>query len=98
MMEPEKVYIQAVAFELNRREDTVRGWCRGKLPADLMPRRDSTSSGGLGWRYWTPEQVDGIKDWMVAQKMYPGAGLKSFSPTPEETDDLIVKLRRRQVA
>jgi hypothetical protein len=97
--EPEKVYIAALARTLNRREDTCRGWCRTKkLPSDLMPQRDTTSTGGLGWRYWTPEQVRGIKRWMVERNMTPGAGLRNFDPTPEESDELLTKLRRRQVA
>ena len=97
-MADERVYIAALSRIVNRREDTVRGWCRqGRLPASLMPRRDETSSG-VGWRYWTPEQVQGIREWMVERRMHPGAGLRNWDGSGEESDAMLDKLRRRQVA
>lgn len=104
MMTERKIYIAEMAFLLDRRENTVRGWCRRindrppRLPRHLRPKRSKTSAGGAGWRYWTEEQVDGIRAWMVEHRMAPGSGLMNFEPTPEQTDELLTKLRSRQVA
>lgn len=91
-----RVYIAALAAEVDRRENTIRSWCRaGRLPEHLRPQRAATDSGP-GWRYWTPEQVEAIKQWMLDERMAPGAGLKNFAPTPEQTESLLARLRAKK--
>lgn len=63
--------ITEVADELGRVSHTIRLWeYSGKLPQSLLPQRDDR-----GWRYWTPEQVEGIKQWIIDEDIRPGKGL-----------------------
>ena len=85
----EKLYITEVADAVNRKPATVRDWeRRGVLPKHLQANR-----ADRGWRYWTPEQVDGIKQWMLDVDMRPGKGLPHYKPTPEQIDAGIEKQR-----
>ncbi len=88
-MTDRKVYIRELAETIDRRQGTIRGWERAeRLPSNLLPVRD----GDQGWRYWTPEQVEGIKEWMLAAKMSPGSGLNL---SPEREEAMLETLRRR---
>lgn len=86
----DRVSIAGLATAIDRRPSTIRTWCRfGRLPEHLRPtRRD-----GDGWRFWSPEQVEGIKAWMRQEGMAPGAGLRNFDPTDEQSDDFLARLR-----
>lgn len=76
------VQIGEVAQAVNRRISTVRSWERlGMLPKGLLPKRDHR-----GWRTWTPEQVEGIKKWMVDEDIRPGKALKWYNPSPEQLE------------
>ena len=72
----DRIYIGDVAAELNRVPHTVRMWEHrpGFLPKGLLPKRDER-----GWRYWTPEQVDGLKKWLIDADVRPG---KAFGKRP----------------
>src|SRR5256885_13357337 len=75
----EQIFIRDAAERLNRRPATLRHWEReGILPARLRSHRTAR-----GWRFWTSEQLDEIKQWMVDNDIRPGKGLK-YVPTPEQ--------------
>jgi hypothetical protein len=86
----ERVYIREAADKLNRRMATLRKWEAAKdLPPHLMPHR-----GDRGWRYWTPEQIELIKDWLRDTDRRPGKGLPHYNPTPKQLDLAIAAMRR----
>jgi len=65
--------IGEVAEELGRVSHTVRQWERdNKLPKELMPSRDDN-----GWRIWTEDQLEGLKQWLIDADIRPGKGLAS---------------------
>jgi len=69
---------------------TLRKWEQlGLLPAHLLPHR-----GDRGWRYWTPEQIEGIKKWIKETDRRPGKGLPNYDPTEAELDRAIKMMRR----
>jgi DNA-binding transcriptional MerR regulator len=70
MSKKEKRYtVSEVAEKVGRSAHSVRLWDRySKLPTELMAQRDDS-----GWRYWTEEQVEGIKIWLL--DIYPGKGI-----------------------
>src|ERR1043166_4981706 len=76
-----QIGIQEAGQLLNRRPATLRHWeresDRGNLnfPSELRSQRNLR-----GWRYWTPEQIVKIKEWMVAEDMRPGKGLPHYHP------------------
>lgn len=66
----DRVYIGELAEILERKPDTIRGWERtGRLPTDLCSQRGQDVDGYLGWRYWTSDQVEGIKQWLAKQPL-----------------------------
>lgn len=66
-----RLNISEAAAALNRVPHTLRTWeYGGRLPSDLLPHRDER-----GWRYWTPEQVEKMKQWIIDEDMRPGKGL-----------------------
>lgn len=70
-----RLYIGEVAEELDRVTHSIRIWqYKGILPKELIPYRDER-----GWRYWTREQVEGLKAWMESEDMRPGKGLPTVS-------------------
>ena len=86
----QRIYIREAAELLNRRMGTLRKWEHlGILPEHLIPHR-----GERGWRYWTPDQIEGIKTWMIENDMRPGKGLPHYDPTEAELDKAIAKMRR----
>lgn len=85
----ERVYIREAAELLNRRMGTLRKWeTTGLLPAHLLPQR-----GHRGWRYWTPEQIDGIRQWLRETDRRPGKGLPHYNPTDKQLDKAIAAMR-----
>jgi len=86
----ERIYIREAAEVLNRRMATLRKWEQlGLLPAHLRPHR-----GHRGWRYWTPEQLEGIKKWLKETDRRPGKGLPHYNPTEKQLDKAITAMRR----
>ena len=91
-MSEERIFIREAAELLNRRMDTIRKWDRdGILPKKLQSKREES---GRRWRYWTPAQISGIADWMEKTDRRPGKGLPHWKPTPEQVEELLVKLRK----
>jgi hypothetical protein len=85
----ERIYIREAAELLNRRMGTLRKWEQdGVLPRHLMPHR-----GHRNWRYWTPKQIEGIKEWMRKPQRVPGRGLPHYNPTERELDKAIAAMR-----
>ena len=63
-----RVYMAELEEEIGRKRATIRGWEReGILPQNLMPLRDE-----IGWRYWTPAQVRGLKEFAKEQSCRQG--------------------------
>lgn len=94
-----RIYIAELAEVVNRRRATIRRWCNSRdssptLPPELMPQRVITQTTQDGWRYWTEEQVEGIKVWMRENNVRPGSGLNHYRPTPAQEDALIERMRR----
>lgn len=80
---------------MNRRMATLRKWEQlGVLPDHLVPHR-----GDRGWRYWTPEQLEGIRSWIRETDRRPGKGLPHYNPTEAELEKAIESMRtpRRKV-
>jgi hypothetical protein len=78
-MTDRKIYIVEVAEQVNRKPATIRAWERsGMLPDELKPSRSDR-----GWRYWTQDQVDKMKQWIVDEDLRPGKGLKHYHPDAE---------------
>lgn len=91
--EDRKVYIGELAELVDRRVNTIRGWERsGRLPEHLHSTRNPPGVG-MGWRYWTSEQVVAISQWMIDEKIYPGAGLKNFYPDAVYVEESLKRLR-----
>ena len=86
----QRVYIREAAILLDREMGTIRKWeAEGVLPKHLVSHR-----GERNWRYWTPEQIEGIKAWIDKTDRRPGKGLPHYSPDDEKTQETINKLRR----
>ena len=69
--EEERVYIAEAAEQLDRRIGTLRKWeANGILPVHLRPHR-----GKRRWRYWTPRQIQQIKEWIQKTDRRPGRGI-----------------------
>ena len=92
MTEPEtaeRIYIREAAELLNRRMATMRKWEQlGVLPEHLRPHR-----GHRGWRYWTADQISGIREWLRDTDRRPGKGLPHYNPTEEQLDKAIYSMR-----
>lgn len=90
MEQVERIYIREAADLLNRRMATMRKWEQlGLLPQHLLPHR-----GHRGWRYWTPEQIEGIREWLRDTDRRPGKGLPHYNPTEDQLDRAITAMRR----
>lgn len=76
----ERLYsIGEVAEELDRVPHTIRIWIyQNRLPKHLLPQRDDRN-----WRFWTLEQIEGLKQWLVKEDMRPGKGLKTVKSNKE---------------
>jgi hypothetical protein len=88
--EKRKIYIREATEMLDRRAGTLRSWqYDGVLPKPLLPHRDER-----GWRYWTPDQIEGIKKWIKDTDRRPGKALKGVSKNPERVTTHIHRMRR----
>lgn len=84
------VYIREAADILNRRMGTLRKWEQtGVLPKELRPSR-----GDRGWRFWTREQIEGMKEWIRETQRYSGRALQGYNPTEAELDQALESMRR----
>jgi hypothetical protein len=85
-----RIYIREAAELLNRRMATLRKWEQlNLLPPHLMPHR-----GHRGWRYWTEDQIEGIRQWLRETDRRPGKGLPHYNPTEQQLDKAIAAMRR----
>jgi DNA-binding transcriptional MerR regulator len=85
-----RIYIREAAQILNRRIGTLRKWeSDGVLPEHLRSNR-----GRANWRYWTPEQIEQIREWMRDTDRRSGKGLTHWNPTEKELDKAIERMRR----
>jgi len=83
-----QIFIKEAAFILNRREDTLRKWeTKGALPEHLRPQRASR-----GWRWWTVEQLDEIKEWMKTRPI--GHALPHYTPNEQASKIAVSNMRR----
>ena len=57
------------------------------MPARLRPKRDAH-----GHRYWTPELIEQIKEWIEKNHFHPGRGI-DYHPTPEQLRRHVDKIR-----
>lgn len=75
-MTTEQLYsIGEVADELDRVPHSIRIWLyKGIVPKHLQPQRDERN-----WRYWTREQIEGLKEWMIEMDLRPGKGLPTVN-------------------
>ena len=72
-MEQDRHYIGETAEKLGRKPHTLRVWIyNNKLPKELLPHRDEKN-----WRYWTSDQVEGLKRWLIDNDVRPGKGLST---------------------
>ena len=87
---PQHIYIREAADLLKRRMGTLRKWdVEGILPEDLRPHR-----GERDWRFWTKEQIEGIKEWLRETERYSGNALPHYNPTEKKLDEAIDAMRR----
>lgn len=87
-----RIGITDAATYLDREAGTLRKWERdGVLPTDLLPLRDDQNR-----RYWSQEQLDKIKQWLVETDRRPGKGLKHYNPTPEKLAEHLRNQRGRK--
>lgn len=72
-MNQDRHYIGEVSERLNRKPHTIRVWIyQNKLPEHLLPYRDEKN-----WRYWTSDQIEGLKNWIISEDVRPGKGLST---------------------
>lgn len=84
------VYIREAADLLNRRMGTIRKWEQmGVLPLHLRAHR-----GIRGWRYWTRDQIESLKDWIRDTDRRSGKALKNWNPTEKEVNEAIEAMRK----
>lgn len=89
MNEQARISISEAARLLDRSPQTLRSWDRnGSMPKKLRPKRDAQ-----GNRYWTPELIEEIKQWIVDNHFHPGRGI-SYDPSPERLQQHINRIRK----
>ena len=88
-----QVGIKQAAVFLDREPGTLRKWERDNvLPGNLLPQRDDQNR-----RYWSQEQLELIKQWLVDTDRRPGKGLKHYKPSPEKLAEHLRNQRGRKV-
>jgi hypothetical protein len=86
----ERIFIGEAAEMLDRKITTLRKWEQlGVLPKHLMPHRTDR-----GWRYYTPDQIEGIKKWIKDTDRRPGKGLKHYKPDQKKVKAQIHAMRK----
>ena len=88
----QQIYIRQAAEQLNRRMATLRKWEQ----LDILPDELRSHRGHRGWRYWTPDQIEGIRDWLRSTDRRPGKGLPHYNPTESQLDAAIEAMRTGQ--
>jgi hypothetical protein len=84
-----RVYIREASELLDRTMGCLRKWDdENVLPKKLRPKR-----GDRGWRYWTPAQIDAIKQWIIDTERFPGKGLPTYNPTHEDAERQVRAMR-----
>src|SRR3954454_7171242 len=87
---PVRVYIREAAEILDRRIAAVRKWEQlGVWPKRLIPHR-----GPRNWRYWTPEQIEGLQKWIRTTERRPGKGLSHWHPSEAQIKTTIGNMRK----
>lgn len=82
-----KFSIAEAARLLDRSPSTLRAWDRSKsMPRHLRPARDPN-----GHRYWTPELIAQIQEWMIENEFYPGRAI--YHPDKERLQKHIERIR-----
>lgn len=88
MKETGRFTISEAARLLDRSPQTLRSWDRNEsMPKKLRPKRDDH-----GNRYWTPELIAEIKEWIVKNNFHPGRGI-DYQPSPERLQQHIERIR-----
>lgn len=85
----DRIYIRDAAELLNRRMGTLRKWEN----QNILPPHLKSHRGHRGWRYWTAEQVEGIREWLRDTDRRPGKGLPHYNPTDEALDRALAAMR-----
>lgn len=84
-----RVPIQDAAELVNRKMGTLRKWEReGVLPPDLLPQRDERNR-----RWWTPLQVEQIREWIKSTDRRPGKGLPYYDPSFDQVEAQVQRMR-----
>jgi DNA-binding transcriptional MerR regulator len=89
-----QIYIREAAELLNRRMGTLRKWEQ----QNVLPKHLRAHRGIRGWRYWTPEQIEGIKEWIRKTGRFSGNALPHYNPTKKQLAETIEKMRRPHTA
>lgn len=85
----ERIYIREAAKILDRQPHTIRTWeYNHLLPPELVPARDER-----GWRYWTTDQLEAIKRWIVDADIRPGSGLQGYEPDAKQRAQHLERIR-----
>lgn len=87
---PDHVYIREAAELLHRRMGTLRKWEQ----TDVLPEHLRSHRGDRSWRFWTREQIEGIKEWIRETERYSGNALPNYNPTEKQLDKAINAMRR----
>lgn len=70
-MSDEHTISEVAAILGGRSPHTLRVWgYQNRLPEHLKPTRNAR-----GWRVWSAEQIEGLKQWLIDEDMRPGKGL-----------------------
>lgn len=84
------ISIGQLSERINRRAATIRMWeHEGLLPEQLRGLRDAR-----GWRWWSAEQVEAIREWSAGR--YPGSSLSWYHPTRDQVDGTIERMRKHE--
>lgn len=87
----DRIYINEAADMLHRQPDTLRKWeSRGELPKTMLPKREKN---GRKRRYWTPAQIEKIKQWMIDTDRRPGKGLPTYDPDWARAEEVVDLMR-----
>ncbi len=84
------VYIREASDILMRRMSTLRKWEQ----LDVLPEHLRSQRGIRNWRYWTMDQIEGIKEWMRETDRRSGNALAHWNPTEKELETAIKAMRK----
>lgn len=83
-----RIGIAQLAELLDRKKQTIRNWeYQEMLPTELLPHRDQNDR-----RYWLPEQVEKLREWV--KTLVPGSGLPGYNPSPSEIAQHVEHLQK----